>query len=542
VGLQSAFGRIRKAGVSPEGRWLAIVLPVIALEWVVFKLLYPYGDYFTDSYSYIGAAVDRDAISYRPIGYSLFLRIVHVLSASDTFLVTLQYALVQGACLGLVLAMRRRCGLSARTVGVLMAFLVLNPLIPYTCNYVSSDALFLGLSIIWFTVLMGLIRDPAWWRLGLQVALLFIIFNLRYVALFYPVVAVLTIFMIRTEGGSRTRGSRTSAQVRGAQRVRRGGTRRGPTGVTWWFRLAGIAGSIGIVAIGVILVKQVTRRQTGAGIFSAFSGWQIANNALNIAPYIDMDTAVLSSPQCRELARMAGAYFEKAGPALRAGPHGLTTAYMWDRSLPLHQYMKVYRRTGGAGHAGYFVAWNRVAPIFAEFGYSLICRHPAAFLHYYCWPSAKGFFLPDLDVFSVYNYGNDTVDAVAKDWFGYGTTKPKVWSATAQGRLLAPMPWVYLLLNIGFVIVALPLLGWDARSRARRGRNQVLSRCFQLAAAFLVANACFCIFASPSVLRYQVVPMILLFVFTVCALSHLINPFFLSNLKVKTADDVHQRQ
>jgi hypothetical protein len=511
VGLQSAFGRIRKAAVSPEGRWLAIVLPVIALEWVVFKLLYPYADYFTDSYSYIEAAVDRDAISYRPIGYSFFLRIVHVLSASDTFLVTLQYVLVQGACLALVLTMRRRCGLSGRTVGVLMAFLVLNPLIPYTCNYVSSDALFIGLSITWYTVLTGLIRDPAWWRLGLQVALLFIIFNLRYVALFYPAVAVLTILMIRTE-------------------------------VTWWFRLAGVAASIGIVAIGVVLVKQVTRRQTGADIFSAFSAWQIANNALNIAPYIDMDTAALSSPQCRELARIAGAYFESAGPALRAGPHSLTTAYMWDRSLPLHQYMNVFRRTGGAGHAGYFVAWNRVAPVFTEFGYSLIRRHPAAFLHYYCWPSAKGFFLPDLDIFSVYNGGNDTVDAVARDWFGYGTAKPKVWSATAQGRLLAPMPWVYLLLNIGFVVVAMPLLGWDARSRARRARNQVLSRCFQLAAAFLVANACFCIFASPSVLRYQVLPMILLFVFIVCALSHLINPFFLSNLKVKIADDVHQRQ
>jgi hypothetical protein len=504
----------------------------MALEWLVFKLLYPYADYFTDSYTYIEAAVDRDAISYRPIGYSLFLRLVHLLSASDTFLVTLQYALVQGASLGLVLVMRRRCGLSARTVSVLMAFLVLNPLIPYTCNYVSSDALFLGLSIIWFTVLTGLIRDPDWWRLALQVALLFIIFNLRYVALFYPVVAVLTILMMEV---GRRHGDRVAPVVR-----REGGA--GATGVTWWFRLVGVAASIGIVALGVVLVKQVTRRQTGADIFSAFSGWQIANNALNIAPNIDMDTADLSSPQCRELARMVGAYFEKAGPALRAGPHGLTTAYMWDRSLPLHQYLKVFRRTGGAGAAGYFIAWNRVAPVFTGFGYSIIRRHPAAFLHYYCWPSAKGFFLPDLDVFAVYNCGNDTVDAVASDWFGYGTTKPKVWSATAQGRLLAPMPWFYLLLNIGFVVVALPLLGWDTRSRARRARNQLLSRCFQLAAAFLVANACFCIFASPSVLRYQVLPMILLFVFIVCALSHLINPFFLSNLKVKIADDVHQRQ
>ncbi|HEY4335682.1 MAG TPA: hypothetical protein VGM89_07285, partial [Puia sp.] len=56
-------------------KWLGFVLPLMAAEWIVFKLLYPYADYFTDSYSYIQAAVQRDAISFRPIGYSLFLRL-----------------------------------------------------------------------------------------------------------------------------------------------------------------------------------------------------------------------------------------------------------------------------------------------------------------------------------------------------------------------------------------------------------------------------------------------------------------------------------
>src|SRR5579871_2841673 len=77
--------------------YLYIAIPAMLLSWICFKLFYPFADYFTDSYTYIQAAIDRDIISYRPIGYSIFLRFVHVISVSDTFLVTVQYFLVQGA-------------------------------------------------------------------------------------------------------------------------------------------------------------------------------------------------------------------------------------------------------------------------------------------------------------------------------------------------------------------------------------------------------------------------------------------------------------
>src|ERR1700754_176598 len=76
---------------------------------IVFKCFYPYADYFTDSYSYIQAAAGKDSIGYRPIGYSIFLRLVHGVSASDTFLVTLQYVLVQTASLVLYVRLERLC-------------------------------------------------------------------------------------------------------------------------------------------------------------------------------------------------------------------------------------------------------------------------------------------------------------------------------------------------------------------------------------------------------------------------------------------------
>lgn len=211
MALSSFFRRL-------PGRWpvkyLYIAIPVLAVEWIVFKCSYPFADFFTDSYSYIEAAANHDAIGYRPIGYSLFLRLVHAVWTSDTFLVTLQYILVQGACLGLFLTLVRRCGLGPRASSVLLAFVLLDPTIPYLCNYVSSDALFVGLSIIWLTVLMGMLRAPTWWRLALQVVLLFIIFNVRYIALYYPVVASLSFLLLRKKSVAALQAHRDCLQHR----------------------------------------------------------------------------------------------------------------------------------------------------------------------------------------------------------------------------------------------------------------------------------------------------------------------------------------
>jgi hypothetical protein len=156
-----------------------------------------------------------------------------------------------------------------------------------------------------------------------------------------------------------------------------------------------------------------------------------------------------------------------------------------------------------------------VGVIFTQYGTFVARKHPLAWLHYYCWPSAKTFFWSSLDNFTLYNEGKPEVDKLAKDWFQYPGTKLKVYSATIQERLLAPMTGINLLLNIAFVISALLFLPFASL----RGREPVFTGSLRLASAFLLANAFFSIFASPSVLRYQVLPMILLFVFTVCAIS-----------------------
>ena len=474
-------------------RYLSVLLPLMTLTWIVFKYYYPFADFFTDSYTYIEAAADRYSISFRPIGYSIFLRLIHVLSASDTFLVTVQYVLVQCACLCLFFFLVRHCSLAGWVRLVLAAFLVADPLVYYTSNIVSSDAIFLALSLFWLTLLLQLLRRPTWGALVLQWILLGLIFYTRYVALFYPAVAALTFFVVR-------------------QDLR--------------YKLTAIAGSIAIVMASALYTQRLTREQTGTPIFSAFSGWELANNAIHIYPWLPADTIGLPSPESDQLARYVSTWFDRSGAAIKKMAPVATTFYMWSPGSPLHQYFDAYRvrrsplrQRPDTARLAYFTAWNRVAPIFSRYGQFLIVRHPIAFSRYYLWPSTKDFFLSPLDVLTVYNEGKTEVDTVAQSWFRYRSNKPKVRSATIQGSLLAPFPWFFLGLNVIFGVTGILLL-----VRRRQIKRQESDRscsypfyitCLQLVTGYLLANAAFNIFAAPSVFRYQVLPLILLFAFTV---------------------------
>src|SRR5580692_5235601 len=110
--------------ITPTTRYGYLVIPAMAVLWILFKCCYPYADFFTDSYTYIQAAADRDAISFRPVGYSLFLRLVHGVSRSDTVLVTIQFLLVQSSCWVLFLFLCRRCAPGPRIWWLIAAFLV----------------------------------------------------------------------------------------------------------------------------------------------------------------------------------------------------------------------------------------------------------------------------------------------------------------------------------------------------------------------------------------------------------------------------------
>jgi hypothetical protein len=446
-------------------KWL-IAVAAILLQFFIFKHFYPNASFFQDSYNYIYSAMEHDVISYRPIGYSWFLIFIHAISASDTFLVFVQYCLLQGAGLYLYVSIVRLYCPAKIIKHILFFFLLFDPIILYLANEVSSDALFISLSLVWLAALLWLIRRPSVRHLLVQLILLILIFYTRYNALCYPVIAAAAFLL----------------------------TRKGPI-----FKLTGIVSSVLVLVIGVLVVREATRQETGVKIFSAFSAWQIANNALFMYPYIRVDPSHLPSAECRELDSLV-----KATPAHQP----VDTWYMWEPQSPLKKYLLMRQRRE---HIGYFTAWNKVAPVYSQYGYYLTSRHPLLFTREYLWPSARTFFYPSLEILMRYNEGESNVDQTAKDWFRLSSTKVRIACSPAlQGRLLGPFPAFYLVINLAFVLGAvLFLISGKGRTDESGFREGLL-----MTVTYFAVNAAFCIFATPNMLRYQLAPMIFLFVFT----------------------------
>ena len=257
-------------------------------------------------------------------------------------------------------------------------------------------------------------------------------------------------------------------------------------------------------------------------IFSAFSGWQIANNALFVYPYVRVDSERLPTRECKELDRYIKGYFA----ATPLGHEPVDTWYMWNPESPLKQYMSMRRKKE---HLDYFTAWNRVAPVFSRYGYYLLSRHPLLFCQKYGWPSARMYFYPPLEMLTQYNEGLKDVDPVAQSWFHYKTTRVKVYSYTIQERILAFLPGLFLLENIASVGVMLIMLSSALAHAKRQDRGRKKGRAWKdeegfraamvLTAAYFVVNAAFCIFATPNTLRYQLAPLIWFFAFSLLALE-----------------------
>ncbi|HEY4150146.1 MAG TPA: hypothetical protein VGM41_14505 [Chitinophagaceae bacterium] len=464
-------------------RWLFIAVAAIVLQLVVLKWLYPFASYFVDSYSYISAAADHASVSYRPIGYSRFLSFVHSISASEKLLVSVQWLLLELGVLHFFFSVLYFYRPGPRTRLLLFLVLFFNPLLLYLCNYVSSDAFFAGLSLFWFTGLLWIINRPRLYQLLLQVLWLYIIIQTRFVALYYPLVGIAALLL--------------STQKR-------------------VYKAAGVL-LIGLVSFFCIeRVQKATESATGTRIFSAFSGWQMANNSLHVYCYVEQDTSGIPS-ECRELAAFVRTYFDTVCPRLRGLPAAATTDYMLVESSPLMKYF--YYKWRKDRLPGYFEAWNAVAPLYSDYGNWLMKKHPAAFARYYLWPSAKTYLAPPPEIMAQYNEGADTVGDAARNWFRYDNKQVSCVFKSLQGRVLAPFPVFFLLANL----LLLLSMGWFLLVKGFREASDSMNRSLLLVAFFFIMNSCFSIFATPSSLRYEVFPLVIYACFSLLIVGWLWN-------------------
>lgn len=464
-------------------RYLDIAGAAIIVQFILFKLCYPFADYFNDSFTYLDTAIKHSPMSVRPIGYSRFLELVHLVNSSDTVVVFLQYLTIQAGALMLFFTLRYFFPLPKRAGNWLFGILLFNPLYLYISNYISSDALFAGLGLMWLVTLIWLINKPRWLQLLPLAGLLFIMFSVRYTALYLPVVALLTLLLCRR---------------------------------SWLFKLTGITVTVLPLFIEYQRIKSVTKKETGTAVFSAFSGWMAANNALHMYPYIDVRNEDFSSPECKALNHIVKQYFDTVPASALPYPY-VKVNYMWGSISPLKAYMRAVEEKKKI--KSYFDAWHAVAPIFLQYSNQMIRQHPVAYARYFMWPNAKEYCVPPLESLLSYNEMRTTVDSTAIKWFRYRSEKVSSLNPTIQGRILSPVPWLFFLVNI-FFCLSLVIIFFRRKQYAL---SPGLLRTLLLAGAFFLINFCFSTYAAPITLRYQLFPMIIYSVFLLIMINVIIS-------------------
>lgn len=444
------------------------------IQFIIFKLLYPYPDFISDSYSYISTNLYHMDVNLWPIGYSKFLLYIHYITHSDTFLIAVQYLLLEISLAYFFFSFIYLYQPGKKNISILYLFFLFNPIFLYLSNAVLSDSLFATLTIIFLTQFLWMLHRPRVLQLVTQGVIVGLAFTIRYTAIYYPLVVLVGLIL-----------SRYRPIV----------------------KITGFLLGISLMLPFYFYTVQKTRNATGTPEFSVFGGWQLANNALYMYDHINVDSDKLPvetraldkltkqffqkfNPSWEELSTLPGTYFIKVPYAILK-PYMLLKYKFWDPPSQFH-------------------AWGMVSPIYNKYGYYLISHHPVAFARWYLLLNTKNYFLPHLEKFKTYNLEEDVIEDPAIKWFDYPTSEVHAVSKYLQGELFYVYPIMFMILNIFFIG---HICWFLLKSRFRKlevfFRNSLI-----FVSLFLGFNFAFSVFATPVVLRYQVIPMVILLAFT----------------------------
>jgi hypothetical protein len=355
---------------------------------------------------------------------------------------------------------------------LLFSLFITNPLYLYLGNCILSDALFIPLSICWFTLLIWIINSPNNKLLYLQGVLLFLAFIVRYNALYYPFVGAVAIIISRRK---------------------------------WTIKVSSILFSGVLIYSFITFTSFKYKQMTGEQIFSPFSGWQLANNALYAYRYVDSANHKVVPMKFKELDGFVRHYYDTASKNLKDNPQELlqaSTVYMWDPSSPLQRYMKMKYKRDTVHRT--LKRWATIAPLYEEYGKWLILHYPMQFARYYLIPNALKYYTPPVEFLQSYNMGIDSVNDIALIWFKYRSNKVNIDVKDYNVTILEYQPILCGVMNVLFISgvgMYLFLFGFK--------RNAALDQLIIISLLLWVINFLFSVFASPVALRFQVFPTLI---------------------------------
>jgi len=482
---------------NPANRWYVLgAIAAIILQFSVFKYLYPYASFINgDSYAYLDSAYHNFDTATYPIGYSRFLRLFSVFCKSDTALVALQYLFLESSLLALVFTLCYFLKPAKGTKIVLVCFVLFNPVLLYLSNYVSSDTMFLSLSLTWFTLLFWIMYRPTPKLVFWHGIVLFLAFTIRYNALFYPAIALLGFILASKR---------------------------------FWLKLAGLGFAVLLIFAFVQFTSNKYKKLTNIKQFTPFTGWQLANNAMYAYRYVDSAHRKPVPKKFEALDKSIREYFDSTRDVRRYPSEAMkaSTVYMWTPHMPLQTYMRNQFKKDST--ATQHKKWASMGPLYAEYGRFIIQQYPKEFAVNYLWPNFVKYYVPPVEFLEKYNMGVDSVTEVAKIWFNYKDRKVKTRLKSFDVPILSPYPVIVGMMTAMFLFGCISMLVLGAH------KNPVLRKAMLLAFALWAVNMGFSVFASPIALRFQLFPILVSAAFTILVVGYIAEAAFINSQKEST--------
>lgn len=468
---------------------ISLLLSVIAalILFFVFKRLYPFPNFLPDSYSYIEAAFNNVNINMWPVGYSKFLRFISVFNRSDTGMALVQFMLLQVSILFFLFTIRYLLQPGKWVMRILFVFLVLNPLWFYISNFVSSDALFAALSLLWLTSLFWILYQPNLRMLILHALVLGYVFSVRYNALYYPIISILVILMA-TGTVKRKLYSLLIVLVP----------------VSWF----------------VVYTTWTYKEKTGVAQFSPFGGWQMSSNALFMYAHVARPKTEAVPPEFKKIHSITIKHMDSLKHVKQRPDNELGIYYLWDEKAPLKTYLAQKYARDSTTHP--LKRWANVAPLYGRYGTWLVKQYPGAYARYYLLPNLINYYSPTPEFLAIDNMGKDSVDEGAVLWFGY--KKNKVTSLSKDRKIIVTgfFPPLLAMINIVFFLSFLGFLFLGGFARV----TPYYKKALLIMLLVWIANLVFSVVASPIVLRYQAFPFIITLAFGGLLLGYMIKESF----------------
>ncbi|WP_276485740.1 NAD(P)/FAD-dependent oxidoreductase [Paraflavitalea pollutisoli] len=466
--------------------WFAAIISVI--QFVIFKYFYPFAHYIHgDSFVYIQAASGNWDINTHLIGYSRFLRLFSVFSSSDVLLTAFQYLIAQASGMFFLFTIFYFHQIGRVMRYILVIIMVVNPMFLYIANMVSSDCLFMSLSLTWFSLLLWILYRPSNLIILAHTIVISFAFTVRYNALVYPGIAVLVFLFAK---------------------------------IPFHKKAIGIGSFLILCGLFVAYTGNKFKELTGIWQFSPFSGWQAANNAMYTYRYVDSADRKPVPKKFFALDSTIRDYFDKHRDIKKFPIEDIkaSTFYMWTPGLPLYAYRDKVFFDKKDTLATDLKMWSSMGPLYKDYGTWILKQYPLQFAQHFVGPNFIKYYAPPAEFMEFYNGGNDSVTLGAVKWFHYKNAHVYSRIMDPKSYILEIYPIVTGMMNV-MLFCSLICFVWLGGLR----RTTPLKKTLILVFAIWSINAIFTILSSPAAIRLQAFPILLETAFALILVDWLYN-------------------